>query len=241
MVYITSSETCGLYWFDPDPQSDDYGLLAEGGTLGDCSPNTAGYGSYQDALSVKLNHPCCVASDARFDRADAGNTATGPYVADSGSGHVDHYQWFFNKGKTIAGGNPADCAVATLPATTDPAAANFCTITGLARQVESPYGYAFGEMGRGGGTGNLYVVASGVMQSAAAFDAIAALAVDRSNNLLVSDGASSVIRYPCCPLGGVVTEIAGRRASKGYLDAPDANDARFRDPKGIAVAFDGSL
>jgi PKD domain/NHL repeat len=241
MLYVTSSDTCGLYWFDPDPQSDDYGLLVEGGTLGDCNPNAAGYTTYQDAHGVKLNHPCCVTSDARFDRS-AVSATTGPYVADSGSGHVDHYQWFFNTGKTIAGGTPADCSDATLPATTDPAAAHFCTITGLARQTKSPYDYAFGEMGRGGGgTGNLYLVAGGVMQSAGAFDAIAALAFDQSNNLLVSDGNSAIIRYPCCPFAGIVVPIAGMRATRGDVDAPAATDARFRDPKGIAVAFDGSL
>jgi PKD domain/NHL repeat len=237
MVYVTSSVTCGLYWFDPDPQSNDYGLLVEGGTLGDCSPNAAGY-VLQDAHAVKLNHPCCVASDVRFNRADPTNTDTGPYVADSGSGHVDHYQWFYNKGETIAGSTP-DCVTATLPSATT---GNFCTITGLAREAKSPYAYTFGEMGRGGSaTGNLYLVSGGVMQSVNAFDPIAALAFDQSNNVLVSDGASAIIRYPCCPFGGIVSEIAGVRGNAGYLDASDSNNARFRDPKGIAVAFDGSL
>src|SRR5215213_3064170 len=109
VMYVVSSQTCALYWYDPDPASGDYGFYVEAGTLNDCNPLAAGYPSLSDAHAVKLNHPCCVTSDQRFDHADTGNAATGPYVASTGSGRVERYKWFGNEGQTLAGGS-SDCS-----------------------------------------------------------------------------------------------------------------------------------
>jgi hypothetical protein len=242
MMYVVSSQTCAIYWYDPDPASPDYGFYREGGTSGECNPTGAGYPSLVDANSVKLANPCCVTSDQRFDRSDSSNTATGPYVASTGSGRVERYSWFYNQGQTLAGGSQ-DCSTNPPPTSGDPATKQFCTITALARDFNSPYDYAFGESGRGTSPGNIYWVHNNSIVSEYGVPStpysLAAFTFNWNGALINSNGLGILFAYACCPVGLPIA-FAGSTQT-GYKDAAHATDARFDGAKGVTVAFDKSI
>src|SRR3954453_7377615 len=62
MFYVVPGEgECVQLWMEPE-HNVDYGLNIEGGAFNDCSASLSGYPSPLDALAVKLDNPCCVAS-----------------------------------------------------------------------------------------------------------------------------------------------------------------------------------
>jgi hypothetical protein len=248
---------CVLEWFQPDSGKDTGFVGMWGGTYEDCSALGGGYPATQcagnpcGAKYVKLDHPCCVAADPRFNTADHLDYSFGPLVPSSNSGYVNFYPWWENTGETVLGGTrDPNCGADPVPAPpdgVDPTTAHFCTLTAIARRRAPRYDWLIAESGREAGVSDLYQVwepdannpITRTVSHRAHTNPITAVAWDDDAAFLpiIADSTSEVIT-----LGAIQTNLAGNAGQPGFSgDGGQGQNSLVNHPQALTLGFDGQV
>jgi len=223
-----------VQWYSPSGTNSNINFTPTAGNIVDVIANTSAY-------CIRVYNPATSTYKSLATAYKKGSTAT---ICDELSPSAS----------AIAAAFPASSitgVVGTLAGST----AGYTDDTGAAAQFNSPRGVAVD------GSGNLFiadgtnhrirkVTQAGVVTTlagstqgyldgtgtAARFGALQGIALDAWGNLYIGDGPNNRIRK--VTQTGVVTTVAG--STLGDTDGPVAS-AKFRNPRGIAVAADGTL